>query len=266
MPRKRLAVLGGTFDHLHVGHHALLATAFRVGSEVAIGLTTEQFLAAHPKPDRGKIEPYSRRRRRLVSWLRRNYPHRSWRVVPLENTFGRSVEPGVDVLVVSMETASGGRAVNRERRRLGRRPVPVVVVPLVLADDLVAVSSRRIRAGEVDRKGRRTSRFSVGLAAGRADRAAATHALRIVFPRGKIGTLSESTRRGRLGPVAHARAAASAALRGHELGVGVVSLGPGRWLVAVRSRGVELPPRRLEGSLEKELRNLLSPRLERNSF
>ena len=124
MRRVRLAVLGGTFDHLHVGHHTLLATAFRTGREVAVGLTTDDYISAHPKPGSRRIQPYSVRRACLVRWIRQNYPRRNWRVTPLENRFGRSVEPEVGALVVSGDTEEGGRAVNRERRRLGRAPVP----------------------------------------------------------------------------------------------------------------------------------------------
>ena len=62
MRRFRLAVLGGTFDHLHIGHHALLASAFGVGDEVAIGVTTDRFVARHPKPVAGRMQPYAARR------------------------------------------------------------------------------------------------------------------------------------------------------------------------------------------------------------
>ena len=50
MRRYGRVALGGTFDRLHVGHVALLRTAFHIGDEVAVGLTSRRFLTAHPKP------------------------------------------------------------------------------------------------------------------------------------------------------------------------------------------------------------------------
>lgn len=150
------AVLGGTFDRLHAGHRALLAAAFSNASYVRIGLTTAAYLSAHPKPLGGEIRPYVVRRRALAAYLRRRFPRRRFEIVPLDDRFGRSVEPGIDVLVVSEETLDGAQAVNRER---GRRHLPaarLVVVPIVRSIDLRPVSSRRIRAGELRPTGRRS--------------------------------------------------------------------------------------------------------------
>ena len=180
-------VLGGTFDRLHVGHEALLTTAFRSGRLVGIGLTTGRYLAAHRKPGAERIQPYSVRRRRLSAWLGARYPRSRWTITPISDPFGGSIGPGVAGLVVSADTVAGGRAVNAERARRGRRPVPLLVVPLVLADDLRPVSSRRIRAGEIDRDGRRRSSLRVGVAVTRrADRPAVVCAVRAAFPRARI--------------------------------------------------------------------------------
>jgi phosphopantetheine adenylyltransferase len=185
-PRGRI-VLGGTFDRLHVGHEALLTTAFRDGRPVGIGLTTGRFLAAHPKPGADRIQPYSVRRRRLAAWLRAHYPRSRWTITPISDPFGGSIRPGVAGLVVSADTVGGGRAVNEERVRRGRSPIPVRVVPLVLADDLQPVSSRRIRAGEIDRNGRRISPIRVRVAVRqRADRPIVVRAIRAAFPRARI--------------------------------------------------------------------------------
>jgi cytidyltransferase-like protein len=244
--RFRRAVLGGTFDRLHRGHEALLGTAFRVGKEVAIGLTTEQYLNEHPKPDRGSIQPYATRRRVLHAWLRSHASGRRWRIVPIDDGFGGSIEPGVGVLVASVDTLPGAAAVNRERRRLGRPPVPVVAVPFVLADDLAPLSSRRIRAGVVDRAGRRTSPIRIDLrVATPSDLGAARRATRSVFPRARFAPSSRG------------------ASRPAELKVIVTRGREGGWRVAVRSAAVKLPPLAIApgpaGSLERGLRALLRP-------
>jgi cytidyltransferase-like protein len=243
-----LAVLGGTFDHLHVGHHALLATSFRVGRTVGIGVTTDRFVSDHPKPIPERIQPFSTRRAALARWVRRTFPGRRWWVIPLDTVLGRSLDPEVRALIVSPETAAGGRAVNRERRRRKRRPVLLVVVPLALADDLEPVSSRRIRAGEIAPDGRRRSAIRVALTTDEpTDRAPAARAIRRVFPKAEVTDTG-------------ARRAGSA-----ELLVRVARRPAGGWVVAERSPRIRLPPRVLPGrraiDLERGLVAVLRPRL-----
>jgi pantetheine-phosphate adenylyltransferase len=247
------AVLGGTFDRLHVGHHALLAAAMAVGRRVSIGVTTPAFLDRHPKPEGRAIQSYETRRRALDRWLSRHYPRSRFELKPLNDPFGRSVDPGVDALVVSAETRRGGAAVNAERRRQGRGAIPIVVVPLVLADDLVPVSSRRIRLGEIDRRGRRTSPIGVGVGFEEAaDRRPACDAVRAIFPRARLRAVGfPPPRRG--SPAERARRLAIAARDGRELGVGIAMRGARR--VVVESTGsVVLAPRIVPDGPARRLR------------
>jgi pantetheine-phosphate adenylyltransferase len=166
VPRKvRRAVLGGTFDRLHDGHRALLAAAFGSAREVGIGLTTDRYLADRPKPWASRIRPYRARRRALAAYLARTYPGRRYSIVPISDRFGGSVEPGVDLLVATSETRAGARAVNRERRRRGLPSLRLLEVPLVVADDLRPIEGRRIRAGEIDARGRRRTPIEVAAVA-----------------------------------------------------------------------------------------------------
>ncbi|MCI4362523.1 MAG: pantetheine-phosphate adenylyltransferase [Thermoplasmata archaeon] len=151
--RPSVAVLGGTFDRLHAGHRALLSAAFDAADTVRIGLTSAAYLQAHPKPGGAKIRNYEVRRRALVRHLRAAFPGRPFEIVPLEDAFGRSVEPGVDAIVVSKATVPGARAVNARRRRAGLPAARIIAVPMTLAPDLRPVSSSRIRAGELSQRG-----------------------------------------------------------------------------------------------------------------
>ena len=256
MRRYRFAVLGGTFDHLHIGHHALLGMAFQVGDSVAIGLTTDRFVAEHPKPDSARVQPFLVRRAALTRWLRRHFRGRHWRVLPLENAFGRSVEPEVDALVVSRDTVVGGRAVNRERRRLGRPAIPLVVVPLALADDLEPVSSRRIRAGSIGTDGRRFTAIDVAVfASDPRDLGPAARAVRRVFPQARVYAT----------PRPKPPNPTSA-----DLSVQVTRKRPTGWSASERSTRVRIGPRVIPGSrpqdLEIGLVALLRPRQERKLF
>ena len=256
MRRFRLAVLGGTFDHLHIGHHALLASAFRVGESVAIGLTTDRFVADHPKPDPARVQPFSVRRAALTRWVRRNFSGRRWRVVPLEDPFGRSLGPDVDALVVSRDTLVGGRAVNRERQRLGRAPIPLVVVPLALADDLEPVSSRRVRSGAIGTDGRRFTAIDVAISAtDPRDLRAAARAVRRVFPQARLS---------------EARPSAAGGSPAADLLIRVTRRRPSGWTATERSARVRLGARAIAGSrprdLELGLVALLRPRQQRKLF
>jgi pantetheine-phosphate adenylyltransferase len=241
VPRYGRVVLGGTFDRLHLGHEAMLRTAFAAGRTVAVGLTTSKFLAAHSKPGANRIQSFATRRRVLTRWLSARYPDARWTVVPLNDGFGRSVEDGVDALVVSADTLAGGQAVNAERRRLGRRAIPVLTVPLVLADDLRPVSSRRIRAGEIDRFGRRLGPIRVGLSVERtADRAPASRGIRAAFPKARI--VLKPFPRAQSRHYTRLDNALRSATRGTELGVAVGVPDPKHRAIVAGIGRVGLPP------------------------
>jgi pantetheine-phosphate adenylyltransferase len=241
VPRYGRVALGGTFDRLHVGHEALLTTAFAAGRSVAIGLTSARFLAEHPKPDARRIQPYASRRRALTEWLAARYPDPRWVVVPLDDGFGRSVEEGIDALVVSADTLAGGQAVNAERRRRGRKPIPVLTVPLVLADDLRPVSSRRIRAGEIDRYGRRLSPIRVGLSVERReDRVPAARGIRAAFPRARVISVPFPNHQSR--HCTRLDNALRAAVRGSELGVAIGVPDPRHRAIVTGVGRLGLPP------------------------
>ncbi len=252
MRRYGRVVLGGTFDRLHVGHEALLRTAFAAGRSVAIGVTSDAYLAAHPKPRGTAIASAATRRRALARWLAREYPRRAWELVPIDDRYGGSVAPGVDALVVSVDTLAGGRAVNRERARRGHRPVPLLTVPLVLADDLEPVSSRRIRAGEVDRLGHRVAPLAVGLEAPVGELAEIRAAVLRAFPRAEIA-VRHALPRSR----AALRTAVEAAQRGRDLGL-VVRPGRHGWHVAVRSPHARLRTVELAGATARARAALLA--------
>ncbi|MCI4353659.1 MAG: pantetheine-phosphate adenylyltransferase [Thermoplasmata archaeon] len=148
--RPSVAVLGGTFDHLHVGHRALLEAAFARADVVKIGLTSDRFVRSERKPIAGRVQSYPVRRRHLRTFLRQRFGRRAWSIVVLNDMWGRAVAPGADLLVLSVETRRAARPINAERRRRGLAPLRVYAVPLVRARDGRPVASRRIRAGEID--------------------------------------------------------------------------------------------------------------------
>jgi len=159
MPPPMRVAMGGTFDVVHAGHEALLQAAFALGGEVFIGLTTD----AMALRTRKAVNPYDVRKRRLEAWLRRR-GYKAASVGPIEDEYGPAVSGPFDAIVVSEDRATVAEALNAERARRGLPPLAVHVVPMVLAQDDAPIASRRVRAGEIDRRGRllRPMRVNVG--------------------------------------------------------------------------------------------------------
>ena len=145
--------MGGTFDMLHKGHKALLRKALEVGEHVIIGLTTDEFARSLGKPH--EIAPYQERLAELMAFLMEEGVLHRAEVVALNDPYGPPAWNGCyEAIVVSEETEPGARVINELRARRGLKPLDVVVIPLVRAENGKPISTTRIRAGEIDREGR----------------------------------------------------------------------------------------------------------------
>ena len=141
---KKIAV-GGTFDKFHDGHKKLLATAFELGEEVEIGVTSNAFGGL-----KGDIDSCEDRMRCLKEFFkdRLNYT-----VMVLDDAYGTTVfDDEFDAIVVSEETEPVAVEINEIRDSKGMSLLDIVVVSFVLADDGHPISSTRIRSGEINKK------------------------------------------------------------------------------------------------------------------
>jgi pantetheine-phosphate adenylyltransferase len=143
---------GGTFDHIHRGHLALLSKSFQAGETVVIGVTSDAFASKEGKsPD----QPYAQRVGALEASIRSHFPGRKYLIAKLDDYFGPGIaSPEVEAIVVSRETGARVPLANALRAKKGYPPLKVVVVEYVLADDSLPISSTRIRSGEIDEVGR----------------------------------------------------------------------------------------------------------------
>ncbi len=144
----RRLVLGGTFETLHKGHKELLSLAFSLSEKVTIGLSTDDFAAERGK----KASPYDKRAKRLqellVTW---GFSNR-FEIVPISDPIGPALGE-FDAILVSQETETGADLVNSARISAGKKPLVKVVMPMVVAEDKIPISSSRIQAGEIDEEG-----------------------------------------------------------------------------------------------------------------
>lgn len=149
----RTVAMGGTFDVLHNGHKKLLRQAFAVGRKVVIGVTSDDFAKSLHKPH--KVDPYATRRMDLERLLERWRVLPRARIVPLHDRYGPTVDVSdIDALVVSRRTVKTAYEINAKRKANGLKPLQIVPIDLLLADDRRPISSTRIRRGKIDRHGR----------------------------------------------------------------------------------------------------------------
>jgi pantetheine-phosphate adenylyltransferase len=148
----RVAAVGGTFDVLHRGHKILLRRAFLLADKVLIGLSKNSFVSQLHKPH--KVDSYARREYELKRYLKRQGLLSRAKIVPLEDRYGPTLsDPKIELLVVSDETKSVAKKINLIRRRKGLKPLKVISMRMVLAEDYKPISSTRIRRNEIDREG-----------------------------------------------------------------------------------------------------------------
>ena len=143
---------GGTFDHLHKGHAALLTRSFSLGDALVIGVTSDAFASKEGEsPDQSYLE----RVEILERFIHSKFPGRRYVIAKLDGYFGPGIaSPEVEAIVVTRETAVRVPIANALRATKGYPPLKVEVVDYVLAGDDRPISSTRIRKGEIDTEGR----------------------------------------------------------------------------------------------------------------
>jgi pantetheine-phosphate adenylyltransferase len=150
-----LVATGGTFDELHIGHLALLSKAFEIGDKVIIGISSDDFASKVKKKARLN-HSYEQRVRNLHDTIEKKFGHKvRYTIAKLDNEFGPTVTEGpVEALVASSDTAYRGHEINRIRQDNNLNPISIIAVNILRAEDGGAISSSRIRTGEIDATGK----------------------------------------------------------------------------------------------------------------
>lgn len=145
-------VLGGTFDHLHKGHKALIEKAFAVGKKVTIGLASEKLIKN--KFLSQTIESYSARLNTLKKYFSLKKLSDRVKILKINDIFGSTLtDKTIEAIVVSQATYANALLINQRRLEKNLPPLKIIVVEDVLAEDKQVISSERIREGEIDREG-----------------------------------------------------------------------------------------------------------------
>lgn len=150
--RFAIVAVGGTFDHFHKGHEALISKCFEVGHKVIIGVTSDDFAEKlGKKVDRS----YSARVSLLKKFIQHKFPNKEYEIHELNDYFGPAVIDGdVQAIVVTPETLSRVKIANALRKKRSLKPLETVLIAIVPAKDGAPISSTRIREGKIDQEGR----------------------------------------------------------------------------------------------------------------
>lgn len=143
------SILGGTFDILHKGHLFLLEKAIEVGGELKIGLTSDRFAK---KLKKELFNDFETRKRNLEKLLLDKFKKEA-EIVKIEDIFGPSLREDFDYIFVSEQTYQNALKINKERKKLAKKPIEIVKIGMVLAEDKKPISCTRIRRGEIDSEG-----------------------------------------------------------------------------------------------------------------
>ncbi len=145
-------VLGGTFDHFHKGHESLIKSALKLSDNVTIGLATDE-LYKH-KPYAQSIEPYEVRKSSVEDFVLKQNFVGSLDIIPIFDIFGTTLtDPTFEAMIVTKDTEENAERINEKRAEKGLSQMELIIVPFEVGDDGQKITSERIRAGQIDRRG-----------------------------------------------------------------------------------------------------------------
>ena len=144
--------IGGTFSILHGGHKFLIDKAFETAGPngyVFIGLTLGTLIN-----DKRWVEPFNDRKKILEQYLSEKGFLKRAIIKPITDRYGPTLDKEFDAIIVSPETIKTAEEINRKRRGKGKKPLKIIQIPFVLAEDGLPISSSRIKNKEIDENGR----------------------------------------------------------------------------------------------------------------
>ena len=136
MKEIKKVVVGGTFEALHAGHRALLKRAFELG-DVTIGLTSGKMAR---KAKKRTVKSFSARKKALKIFVKKEFNSLT-EIIKIEDKFGPTLRQDFNYIVVSPETYETALEINKERKKINKKPIKIIEIKLVLSKDGKPISS-----------------------------------------------------------------------------------------------------------------------------
>jgi pantetheine-phosphate adenylyltransferase len=144
--------VSGTFNVLHKGHKKLIDKAFKTAGKtgiVYIGVTDDKMLKMK------KFEkPFIERVKAIKDYLSSKRYNNRFFIKKIYNKYGPALDGKYDAIIVSPETIKNAQNLNIKRIKMKKKPLEIVEIPYVLAEDNKPISSTRILNKEIDENGR----------------------------------------------------------------------------------------------------------------
>jgi len=147
MPWVEEVILGGTFDHLHPGHKALLEAARSFGHLVRVGLTNDDFAKSlrRSDPHLDLLQPFGFRKEQLETYLKSRHLD-NYEILKIEDRYGFALTAeNAEGIVVTEETYPTAVDINKLRALSNLDQLLILVIPFVYDEEGIIISSRRIR-------------------------------------------------------------------------------------------------------------------------
>ncbi len=142
----------GTFNVLHKGHKKLIDKAIKIAGKdgtIYIGVTKGKIA------NRKKFKkPIFQRVKEIKKYLSLKDYEKNAVIKVISDKFGPAVTGDYDAIIVSEETINNAKEINKKRIENDKKPLKIIKVPYILAEDNKPISSTRILKGEIDKEGR----------------------------------------------------------------------------------------------------------------
>jgi len=160
MDTMKTVAIAGSFDNLHNGHKFLIRQAFTIGDRVCIGLTSNDYINKYK--NQARIENYEVRLENLKNYCKQF--KKDFSVTELNDKYGPSIKNReITDLIVTTETLANAKEINKIRKNNGMKPLKLHIFNKLTGEDLIPISSTRVRNGTITKEGKRLKQLSIGI-------------------------------------------------------------------------------------------------------
>ena len=126
--------MGGTFDHMHLGHKILLTQACLLTRDVLyIGVSGDALLTK--KAFREQMQSFEVRKQSVLEFISMLNPQQNVCVFELNDSVGvAAYEPDLQAVILTREVEKGGSVINEVRAKNNLQPLESVFVDMILGE------------------------------------------------------------------------------------------------------------------------------------